>query len=795
MAKKKPAKRKSKSADLYVHYGDETFQVKKSATYFAVKKRVGAECGVLESARDNADGFQQLALNAENSTRDIEVYAVASDSLDTAMDALREHGNDVEWCGHVYHTPGDPQGLMIPKDSLYIELEADADPDAVNKLLTKHALEVVSQDPDNSNSVVLRLTSASTDNPIKIANKLLASDQIKAAEPDFATSISYKLHRPSDSLFVDQWHLENRGGIGLTAGADVSAPGAWEITRGSRSVLVCIMDDGVDIDHVDFSSPGKIVAPRDFGQDDTDPSPVRNGRGRNGDNHGTACAGVAVADENGVGVVGIASNCGLMPIRTSGMISNDTIKDLFDHARLSGADVISCSWGVSRKFFPLSTPMKNSIAKAAREGRGGKGCVILFAAGNENSPVDGKNGFGERVLAGFAKHADVMAIAASNSHDRRSHYSNFGPEIWVAAPSSGSGGRGILTTDRSGNVGYETGDYTINDPFGGTSSSTPLVAGICGLILSVNPNLTAEEVRDILKETSDRIDPAGGNYNAQNHSDLYGFGRVNAEAAVLEARRRLAPISVRTRVFERTPAIAIPDNHPVGISDTISVGESAMVTSVGVSVEIRHTYRGDLQVLLIGPDGTSVMLHNRRGGGRDNLVQSYDANNTPGLSQLVDRLARGNWTLQVRDRARVDIGMLDRWSLSLDLAGTPQTEWETSPGLEIPDNDRRGVVSELEVDGVGELQDIEVTVDITHTYRGDLRVELVTPDGRSVSVHNRKGGGQDHLQRTFRVGDLPALQAIVNNGVEINGTWELRVADHANIDLGKLNSWKLKLIT
>jgi subtilisin-like proprotein convertase family protein len=225
------------------------------------------------------------------------------------------------------------------------------------------------------------------------------------------------------------------------------------------------------------------------------------------------------------------------------------------------------------------------------------------------------------------------------------------------------------------------------------------------------------------------------------------------------------------------------------------VDESATVDSVGVSVEISHTFVGDLQVSLIGPDGTSVMLHNRTGGGRDDLVQTYDSDNTPGLSQFANRSASGNWTLQVRDRAGIDIGSLDRWSLSLHLAGIPRTVWETSPGLAIPDNDRQGVVSELEVDGVGELRDIEVTVDITHTYRGDLRVDLETPDARSVAVHNRTGGGRDHLQRTFRLTDTPALRAIVNDGVEINGTWKLRVADHANVDLGKLNSWQLKLLT
>ena len=508
----------------------------------------------------------------------------------------------------------------------------------------------MSEDEDDSDALLLRVTSEASENPIKIANKLSSHPAIMLAEPDFDAEISLKAYRPADPLFPRQWHLENRGGVLATAGADVSAPSAWDLTRGDRSISVCVMDDGVDTQHVDFSSPGKIISPRDFGGDDFDPTPVRNGRGSAGDNHGTACAGVAVADENARGGVGIAPRCGLIPIRTSGRIRSDTIEDLFDFAWRHGADVISCSWGVNNAFFTLSTRMKRAITKAATKGRGGKGCVILFAAGNENSPVDGtKNG--RRVRSGFAIHPHVMAIAASTSQDLRSHYSNFGPEIWVSAPSSGRGGRGILTTDRSGSVGYEEGDYTINDPFGGTSSSTPLVAGICGLMLSVNPNLTATDVREILKETSDKIDLANGNYS-NGHSPLYGWGRVNAFRAVTEAANRRTPPNVVSVVeFERSPGLAVPDHHRAGVSDTVTVSQAGTVVSVAVNVQITHTYQGDLQVALVGPDGTEALLHDRSGRSTDNLVKTYSIENASQLAAFDGTSAAGSWSLTVRPRA------------------------------------------------------------------------------------------------------------------------------------------------
>lgn len=791
-AKKKSGGKSSVDQGTSVVLGGERFELSRSPDHFAVSKRRRAQLGTLKATQAQPERFPHLSYLAGHSLPDLEVYQIDADSLEEAMTILREEGDDVQWCGHLYHMPGDPKGLMVPTEEIYVEIEPDADLEAVNALFNEHGLELVSQDEDDPNALQLRLTSASRQNPIKIANALSESEYVRLAEPSFVSNISLMAFRPADPLFSQQWHLENRGGLFATAGADVSAPDAWEITRGDRSINVCVMDDGVDTDHIDFSSAGKIQAPRDFGQGDTDPAPVRNGRGRFGDNHGTACAGVAVADENAVGVVGIAPRCALMPIRTSGRISSNSIEALFDFAWRNRADVISCSWGVAAEFFTLSTRMKKAINKAATKGRNGKGCVILFAAGNEDQPVDGlKNG--QRVRSGFAIHPDVIAVAASTSNDVRSHYSNFGKEIWVSAPSSGRGGRGILTTDRSGSVGYESGDYTQDDPFGGTSSSTPLVAGICGLILSINPNLTASEVRDILKVTAVKIDRQNGSYDSAGHSDLYGWGRVDAFECVQEAARRLPQAGVvRTRAFDRTPNLAIPDNRPTGVADSISVSEAGAIVSLKVAVGITHSFRGDLQIVLVGPDGTSAMLHNRTGGRADNLVREYSLADTSALAVFQGKAAVGDWTLQVKDLARADVGTLDQWSLTLGLDGAPRSEWEASPGLGIPDNDPRGVVSELAVDGTGLLQAMELAVDITHSFRGDLRVSLESPVGTRVDVHRLTGGREDHLQRTYSPADTPALNALIHN--EINGVWKLHVSDHAPADLGKLNQWKLKLL-
>ncbi|MCP4117496.1 MAG: S8 family serine peptidase [Desulfobacteraceae bacterium] len=488
----------------------------------------------------------------------------------------------------------------------------------------------------------------------------------------------------------------------------------------------------------------------------------------------------------------MAPGCALMPIRTTGMISDGTIDDLFEYARVNGADVISCSWGVADDFFTLSTRMKNAIRRAAVEGRRGKGCVILFAAGNENSPVDGfKNGV--RVRSGFAMHPDVITVSASNSRDVRSHYSNFGPEIWVAAPSSGSGGRRIVTTDRTGAAGYQSGAYTTVEGFGGTSSSTPLAAGVCGLMLSVNPDLTGSEVKKILGETADKIDSHNGNYNPQGHSEWYGWGRVNAFKAVSEARNRLSPSPVKRITFERSPGLAVPDYPMPGVSDAIQVEDGGIVRSASVSVDITHTYRGDLRIVLVTPDGSHITLRDREVDSRDNLVHTYTADDTPALAGLSGTPARGSWELRVIDMAKIDTGAVNSWTLTLDLEPEGDTVIEATPGMHIPDSDPTGIVSEIQVDRQGTLKKIELTVDITHTWQGDLSVTLESPGGVSASIHQLTGGATHNLKRTWTASDTASLAALVNAGVPLLGAWKLHVSDHVSRDVGKLNAWKLVL--
>jgi subtilisin-like proprotein convertase family protein len=308
--------------------------------------------------------------------------------------------------------------------------------------------------------------------------------------------------------------------------------------------------------------------------------------------------------------------------------------------------------------------MNAIIHKAAAQGRSnGKGCVILFAAGNEDRPLDGVKD-GQISVQGFALHLDVIAVGASNSLDVRSSYSNFGPELTLSAPSSGSPGWGIVTTDRRGTNGYSTDDYT--KTFGGTSSATPLAAGLAALILSVNPNLTSAEVKRIMMDTADKIDMTNGQY-VNGHSPLYGHGRINAHKAVTMAAGGDGPQRLPEVLFmEHRVNKPIPDLGTA--EDAISFPLNVAIQAIEVDVEIRHTYRGDLRLTLKPPAGMAneMVLENRTGGSADDIVKSYRSTAEPQLfAQVIGNPADGQWVLRVEDKGKRDVGVIVKWGLAI----------------------------------------------------------------------------------------------------------------------------------
>jgi subtilisin family serine protease len=368
---------------------------------------------------------------------------------------------------------------------------------------------------------------------ITAANHLAESGDAIFATPNF---VSQYVRSAPPRINRDQWHLANAGRVqGQVRHEDVAARPAWIRTRG-KGIVIAVLDDGVDIEHPslkpnvwknpDLNAPD--VHGRDFflpndHPDHFNPRPktfrVPYGLLDGNDNHGTPCAGVAAAAS---GVPGVAPEAKILAVKifhADELAEDERVADAIRYAALH-ADVISCSWSG-----PYSPDVEQALIDV-QSGRNGRGTAVYCATGNDyRQPV----GFPARASSsiGVGASTDMATLAA---------YSNVGPEVDFVAPSSG-GIEAITTTDVSyQGRGFNLGDAATGgvsglrtNQFGGTSSATPLAAGVGALVLSVASHLSREDLRGLMRETCDQI---GGGYDADGHSIEYGFGRVSAARAV-----------------------------------------------------------------------------------------------------------------------------------------------------------------------------------------------------------------------------------------------------------------------
>jgi subtilisin-like proprotein convertase family protein len=657
----------------------------------------------------------------------------------------------------------------------------------LDAMIRRHGLRVVERLSYVEEGYLLEMSRGTARTALGISSDMMESGLFEWSLPEFVVE-RVERYTPADPNYASQWHLNSTGQGGAKVDADVDAPEAWDTQKGSASIIVAVIDGGIEYTHEDLTA--NAVAGYDFLSNDATPLPVGTS-----DNHGTACAGVAVAkQDNAKGVSGIAPNCKLMPIRLVGTGMTTTMEaNSIAFAKNNGAAIMSNSWGPpdgTGANYPLPANVKSAIDDARNNGRGGLGCLIFWASGNGNESVE---------LDGYASYANVIAVGASTDQDKRAYYSDYGPSLDICAPSNGGSTTGIWTVDRTGSAGYSTTNYANN--FGGTSSACPLAAGVGALVLSQKPTLTWTQAYSVLTSTADKIDTAGGAYSG-GFSVYYGYGKVNAAAAVAAAGGTTPPSGSTTIIATDVPK-SIPDNNTTGVTSNMTVsGLANSLTEVDISVNITHTYKGDLKVTLIHPDGTQILLHNQTGGSADNIVTTFDTLTIPAqsLAGLVGKVPNGTWQLKVQDLASTDVGTLNGWSLIVKTgtATTPPTTTNkvaTDVPKSIPDNNTTGVASTLAVSGLsGTLQDVNITVAITHTYKGDLRVTLIHPDGTQVILHNQTGGSADNINTTYDTLTAPAQALSAFNGKSPNGTWQLKIQDLAAADTGTLTAWTLQLV-
>jgi len=345
--------------------------------------------------------------------------------------------------------------------------------------------------------------------------RLFRRGNVTAAHPNFIRALPV-ITRPGAATSLG-WNLQNDGHDGLY-GADVHARAAWTITRGSPEVRVAVLDEGVDTAHPSLQPA--VVAELDAVGGNSHARPDGD------DAHGTACAGVILSRD--AAVTGLAPLSSLVAVRIArGDGNGHWILDDFDTADAidwcweeARAAVLSNSWGGG----PPTDVVAHAFERARTRGRGGLGCVLVAAVGNDQSPVN----FPARLplVLGVGASNSWDEIKTRTSRDGESWWgSNHGPGLDLLAP-----GVRIPTTDLHGPRGYSRGDFLFD--FNGTSASAPHVAGAAALLLAVAPRLTASKIRDIIIGTADPLRTASG-----RHSQRAGARRLNAYAALRAAMR------------------------------------------------------------------------------------------------------------------------------------------------------------------------------------------------------------------------------------------------------------------
>lgn|GEM_PF-2087969 len=473
---------------------------------------------------------------------------------------------------HIYQVQDTDEEIVID-NRILLTLRYE-DPAALESIIQEYQLQPEGRLGD---AHVLRVTSASGMNPLKVANLIAQRDDVLSCQPQVL--IPMQLHEGSLTdryrLFRQQWYLSSELSVSrdVHPNAGIQAPEAWQITPGDPSIVIAVIDDGFDLDHPAFRGKAIHPAARDFAVAPFDNDP-RTGPD---DYHGTCVASVAVGSAAGDAMLGVAPGCTFLPIRIGfGPLAPPI--DMLEVFRYVSrfADVVNCSFGTppsSIDRFPAA--FRQEITALTRTGgRRGKGLVMVFSAANDDAPTflsaaENVNGVsftqgrqlvripaGRPVFSGYPMTPGVIVVGAMSSLRRKSGYSCWGPHITVTAPSNnmhyitsfvpvGTPGRDrfvanyrglgqIAATNRPDHGApfspladdpatpdLRENYYTRN--FGGTSGAAPVVSGVAALVLSANPALKAAEVRQILMATADQnLDPTLDLVNDPNVQGLTG---------------------------------------------------------------------------------------------------------------------------------------------------------------------------------------------------------------------------------------------------------------------------------
>lgn len=451
--------------------------------------------------------LHQLKLSGIVSSKNI--LSKKSDLMWTIAKGTLRAANITDDSEVVYNSPfykSSLNGEIGISHLFYVKLKDKEDNNKLEKLAKENKVEVLGNNEFLPLWYTLSCDNESAGDALQMANLFYETGLFAVAEPDIMKDLA--MSTPNDTYFGSQWNLNGNQSINWLQ--------VHQITQG-ENVIVGVIDHGIEMLHPDLdniypvydTNEGSWYATNLYGP------------------HGTACAGIIGARTNNKkGVAGIAAKATIYSFASTLKESPNITQELASGLALAAnsVDVISCSWG---GYALTSSMIKDAIVYNASWGRNGKGVVVVFSTGNNSSSS-----------VSFPANCNdkIIAVGASGKNGKRLNFSNYGNELDVVAP-----GEYIPTTDLLGKDGYSKDDYYME--FNGTSAACPHVAAVAALILSVNNNLTSQEVGDIIERTARKVggytystvvNRPNGTWNRE-----MGYGLIDANEAVKEAKRRL----------------------------------------------------------------------------------------------------------------------------------------------------------------------------------------------------------------------------------------------------------------
>jgi subtilisin-like proprotein convertase family protein len=622
--------------------------------------------------------------------------------------------------------------------------------DEVTPDLSRFGVKLLDRPSYSTSHLVVESQTGSPTDALDAMKQLSKNPKIASVSPLLGRQ-AVPLAAPNDPLFSRQWHLQNSGQGKGKVGIDIGVVNQWNFAENKglgAGIRVAVVDDGLELYHPDlianidrnplnhfnWAQKNNVKALINQTSFTFNPSPNPNPVIKLGDFHGTAVGGIIAArGDNGIGLTGVAPRATLVGHRfldPDVSIDDATVADIVGRGNVAldlrslfpnsdpnqsyvadAIDIKNNSWGFGGVQAGTADvgPLFKAVMKAgALWGRNGRGVISVWAAGNDRRYYyqGNKNGLANDMYA--------IAVGALANTGVLSDYSETGAHLCVVAPSNG-GTLGMATTDVAGTVGYnpdpkipdiEEDDYSYTGRFGGTSSATPVVSGVIALMLEARPELTWRDVKEILIRSALKVDPRSSSWTTHKvadttglpplkHSNLYGGGLVQAQAAVTMAKNwvLLAPqITFSSEIapgssinYEGNPTKNIKPNTP-GVTPLGTViivpGPSAKAAKtqrwtfdltrapamrlehVTLKLDLTHTYRGDLTINLRSPGGvvSSLATATLYDAGSDYAEFTFSS-----LRHWGER-AQGLWTLEITDTQPLEDGALN--VATLEVFGT-----------------------------------------------------------------------------------------------------------------------------